>query len=143
MSYKNVVMMAVIFMLAVVLITPAVSAADGSCTVPPDEYFLKDGPMNGQPEHEGPQLGIGAWAITEQQRFDGFTGGYHLGLTKKTFIPGRSHNEQELLAFAKDAYCYTMPDYPYRPNLTDEEYASLSPYYKPEPEPVENVVVVA
>lgn len=80
--------------------------------------------------------------ITEEQRFAGFTGGHYLGLTVHTYKAGQSHNEQERLAFAKIAYCYSLPDYPYRPNLSAEEYAALSPYPSPEV-PAEDVVVVA
>lgn len=143
MTLKNALMIAVIFAIAVVIVQPvSADMLTGECIVPPDVYFVTDGPMNGQPVHDGIQLGQGAMWITAKQRVDGFTGGHHLGLTWKTYAPGKSHNEQEQLAFQRIAYCYSLPDYPYRPGLTDDQYAALSPYGPEEPVSEEPVIVI-
>jgi hypothetical protein len=125
MNAKSILVIAVALTLAALLAIPA-SAADG-CIVPPDEYFLSDGPINGQSVHDGPQLGQ-IWWITDKQQKAGFVGNHYLGLTGATYAPGKSHNEQESLAFSRMAYCYSLPDHAYQPNLTDEEYVAASPY---------------
>jgi len=101
-------MMLSIMMIGILLINPV------SAIVPPDDYFIKDGYGNGQPVHDGIQLGY-VWWITADNRQQHFND-VHLGLTE--YKLKQSHDEQEKLAFARYAYQYSMPDVPYEPNET-------------------------
>ena len=97
-------------LILVALILPAAAAQE--CIVPPPEYFVTDGPMNGQPVHDGIQLGY-RWSITADQRIAGFSGSNFLGITE--YELKQSHTEQEKIAFGQKFYCYSIPDYPYEP----------------------------
>ena len=119
MSLKTVMMIAVIFMIAVVI---AVPAAAGECVVPPDDYFVTDGPMNGQPVHDGLQLGFVFW--TYDNGHNQYAGSHYLGITE--YKLKESHAEQEKIAMGKLWYCQTIPDFPYDPMYPERWGAHVS-----------------
>jgi hypothetical protein len=86
---------------------------DGTCIVPPDDYFIKDAPnLNGQPIHEGIQNGFTFW-IPNNDNYPYFQGGYlHM-----TFQPMFSHADQTKIAMGHLWYCDSLPDVPYQPVL--------------------------
>ena len=117
MNAKHAVLIA-LAMIALVLVAAAPVTAgtpneDGLCIVPPNEYFVKDSPMNGGTVHEGIQIGYVFW-ITEYTRFHELTGNHYLGLT--TYKLKESHNEQVKIALGRMFYCYSMPEKVYIPD---------------------------
>ena len=117
---KNLVLLIALWLIAVIVAAPVTA---GECVVPPDEYFITDGPHNGQPVHGGLQLEH-VWWITEEQRIEAFSGSVFLGLTE--YKLKQSHKEQEDLAFAYYAYCHSVPDFPYDPNFPNRWGAHVS-----------------
>jgi hypothetical protein len=106
-------LIAVLFALALVTVIPASAGTpneDGTCIVPSDAYFVKDAPwLNGQPVHEGVQIGFKFWIPGDQ-----FTSGDYL---HTEFIPKISHNDQTKIAMGHYWYCNSLPDFPYQPTL--------------------------
>ncbi len=123
MSMKNALMLAVIFAIAVIIVQPATAdMLTGECIVPPDQYFVTDGPMNGQPVHEGLQLGFVFWTYDNGQ--NQYAGNHYLDITE--YKLKESHNEQEKIAMGKMFYCQTIPDFPYDPDFPDRWGAHVS-----------------
>ena len=85
---------------------------DGTCIVPPDEYFVKDAPyLNGQPVHEGIQNGYTFWLPLNER----YNAGRYLDMLP--FTTKVSHNDQTKIAMGKMWYCDSLPDFPYDPEL--------------------------
>jgi hypothetical protein len=106
---KHILMIAALLALLAVPVMAGTPNQDGTCIVPPDDYFVKDGAGNGQPAHEGVQLGYVFWIPDTNQ--DHYTAGGYLGITE--FKLKQSHEEQIKIAMGKYWYCDSIPDVPY------------------------------
>jgi hypothetical protein len=104
---KNIIMIAALLALLALPVAAGTPNQEGICTHPPDAYFVTDGPMNGQPVHDGIQLGFRFWIPATEQ----YTPGGYLGI--KEYKLQQSHADQEKIALGRYWYCNSIPDVPY------------------------------
>lgn len=108
---KKLATVAILMWISVAAVVSAATPSDaGTCIVPPDDYFVTDGPANGHVAHEeGLQQGFTFW-LTEDQA-NRISGSYLYDL--KRFKLQHSHNDQIKISMGKLMYCYSMSDFPY------------------------------